>query len=158
MRKDKITIYCDGACSGNGRQGSRGGWGAVLKYKDRTKHIRGAAPNTTNQQMEITACIKALEQIRLRHIDVEIFSDSAYLVNCMRQGWYRRWRRNGWTNSRREPVANKDLWIRLLELLDTFQAQVSFRKVKGHAGIALNEIADKLARQAIEESGAGHGN
>lgn len=146
---DVVTIYCDGACSGNQFKGNRGGWGAVLSYKDTVKEIRGGEWNTSNQRMELTACIEALERLKGKGRKVTVFSDSAYLVNGMNQRWYDRWRRNGWLNYRKKPVENRDLWERLLAL--NAKHDVTFTKVVGHTGIRLNERADELARQAIGE-------
>lgn len=99
--------------------------------------------------MELTACIRALEEIKAGDFEIEVYTDSAYLVNCMHQKWYERWQRNGWKNAKKEPVENQDLWMRLLELLG--RHRVRFHKVKGHSGIALNELADSLARRGISE-------
>jgi ribonuclease HI len=144
---DKILIYCDGACSGNQFNDNVGGWGAILKYGNRGKKIFGGEKNTTNQRMELTACIKALEQLKSKNIDVEIYSDSAYLVDCMNDKWYEKWRSNGWRNSKKQPVENKDLWQKLLFLIE--QYKVSFHKVDAHSGVHLNEIADELAQLGI---------
>ena len=151
VKKEKIIIYCDGGCSGNQYDHNKGGWGAVLKYKDRVKEIYGGEKNTTNQKMELTAAIRALEEIKSNGIEIEVHSDSAYLVNCMTQRWHAKWQRNGWINSKKEPVANKELWMRLLEL--TKKYKVHFHKVAGHSGVELNELADQLANKGIEELG-----
>lgn len=145
----RITIYCDGACSGNQSAENIGGWGALLKYRDKVREIHGGERNTTNQRMELTACIKALESIKSKDIPIEVFSDSAYLINCMQEKWYVTWQKNGWKNAKKRPVENKDLWQRLLELLA--RHRVSFHKVAGHSGITLNERADQLAQRAIRE-------
>jgi ribonuclease HI len=147
MPKDKIVIYCDGACSGNQFRGNRGGWGAVLRYQDKVKEIWGGENNTTNQRMELTACIKALEQVKDPGVEVEIYSDSAYLVNCINQKWYENWQKNGWKNYKKQPVENKDLWLKLLSLLSNHK--ITFHKVKGHSLSSLNALADKLARKGI---------
>ena len=144
-----ITIYCDGACSGNQSSKNLGGWGAVLKYNDRVKEMCGGERNTSNQRMELTACIRALESIKATHIPLDIYSDSAYLVNCMRERWYVKWRKNGWKNAKKQPVENRDLWEHLLGLLE--RHTVRFHKVAGHAGVAMNEKADRLAQQGIQE-------
>ncbi len=151
MKREKIIIYCDGGCSGNQFADNRGGWGAVLKFKDKTKEIHGGERNTSNQKMELTACIKALEEIKSNNLEIEIYSDSAYLVNCMKQKWYEKWQRNGWRNAKKEPVANKELWMKLLDLKEKYQ--IHFYKVAGHSGIELNELADQLANKGIEELG-----
>lgn len=149
MKEDSIVVYCDGACSGNQSANNVGGWGVVLKYKQHLKELSGGERNTSNQRMELTACIKALEAITAKEKPVEIYSDSAYLVNCMHQRWYDRWQKNGWKNARKQPVENRDLWQRLLDLLDG--RKVRFHKVEGHAGVALNERADELAQSGIQE-------
>ena len=146
---DRVTIYCDGACSGNQFKGNRGGWGAVLSCRGAVKEIHGGERNTSNQRMELTACIEALERLKGKGIPVDVFSDSAYMVNGMRQKWYVRWEQNGWLNYQRKPVENRDLWERLLALARTHE--VTFYKVTGHSGVDLNERADELARMGISE-------
>ncbi|MDE3057161.1 MAG: ribonuclease HI [Bacteroidota bacterium] len=148
-KPDHIIIYCDGACSGNQFGTNRGGWGAVLLFQGQRKEIFGGEKNTTNQRMELTACIRALESLKRTDLPVIIHSDSAYLVNCMQQKWYEKWERNGWKNVKKQPVENRDLWERLLQLVSKYQ--ISFRKVEGHVGIELNERADRLARRAAEK-------
>lgn len=150
MKNEKIIIYTDGACSDNQNRFNKGGWGAVLSYKDKIKKIHGGAVNTTNNRMELTACIKALEALKVENAGVEIHSDSAYIVNCFRQHWYEKWRKNGWKTASKQPVENQDLWIQLLELVE--KHRVEFHKVKGHAGIKYNELADRLANQGIQEA------
>ena len=147
--RDRIVIYCDGACSGNQSATNVGGWGAVLRYKDKVKEIFGGERNTSNQRMELTACIKALEAVTSNHIPVDIYSDSAYLINCMRDKWYVTWQKNGWKNAKKQPVENQDLWKQLLAELA--KRTVRFQKVAGHAGVALNERADQLARTGIQK-------
>jgi ribonuclease HI len=146
---DKVIIYCDGACSGNQHKNNTGGWGALLIFKNKEKEIFGGEKNTTNQRMELTACIKALEQLKNNRYPVEIYSDSAYLVNCINQAWYKKWEKNGWKNSNKKPVENKDLWETLLELLDNYNPK--FIKVEGHSGVVQNERVDKLARLGMKE-------
>lgn len=146
---DTIIIYCDGACSGNQFSDNKGGWGAVMKYKNAVKELYGGERHTTNQRMELTACIRALEQLKANNLPVAIYSDSAYLINCMHQEWHKKWKKNGWKNAQKKPVENKDLWQRLLDLLE--QYDVHFHKVAGHQGVELNEQADSLARQGIDE-------
>ena len=146
---EKVIIYCDGACSGNQFKGNKGGWGALLVAGDVVKEIRGGERNTSNQRMELLACIEALRKLNRDGLDVEVYSDSAYLVNCMNQKWYERWQINGWKNARKQPVENKDLWLKLLDLLR--KRKVTFHKVKGHSTSALNELADNLAQRGIKE-------
>ena len=145
--KESVIIYCDGACSGNQFNYNKGGWGAVLLFKDRKKEINGGDVNTSNQRMELTACIMALKSVKSNAYPVKVYSDSAYLINCMQQKWYEKWQMNGWKNSKKEPVENKDLWEELIKLLGNFD--ISFHKVKGHAGEELNERADLLARMGM---------
>ena len=152
-RQDKITIFCDGACSGNQFGENVGGWGAILIYKAMSKELYGGQKNTTNQRMEITACIKALQQLKRKDLPVEIRSDSAYLVNCMRAKWYEQWQRNGWKTSNGTPVKNKDLWLALAEASQ--RHTIDWHWVKGHAGHPENERCDELARSAIREQAAG---
>jgi ribonuclease HI len=145
---DRIVIYCDGACSNNQQLQNRGGWGAILQYKGKDREISGAERNTTNNRMEILACIKALEAVKNRSLTVDVFTDSAYLANCLLQKWYLRWQKNGWQTAAKKPVENKDLWLRLLALKDKF-ARITFHKVAGHSNVTLNERADQLAKEAI---------
>lgn len=139
----EVIIYTDGACSGNP---GPGGWGAVLLYGNHRKELSGAVPETTNQRMELTAAIEALKALK-EPCRVKLYSDSAYLVNAFRQGWIRRWQKNGWRTIKKEPVENQDLWRELLEL--TARHQVEWLKVAGHSDNAENNRCDALARQAI---------
>lgn len=141
-----IHIYTDGACSGNP---GPGGWGAVLMHGERVKEIYGGEHNTTNQRMEIKAVIEALKALKVSDWDIVVYSDSAYVVNAFQQHWIDNWKKNGWRNSKKEDVANQDLWRELLQL--TGQNKVRLEKVKGHAGDEWNERCDQLARQGIKE-------
>jgi ribonuclease HI len=149
---DKIVIYCDGACSNNQQAHNRGGWGAILQYKGKDREISGAEKNTTNNRMELLACIKSLEAIKNPSLPVTVFTDSAYLLNCLVQKWYLRWQKNGWLTAKKKPVENKDLWLRLLALKDRFP-HITFHKVAAHSNVALNERADELAKEAIKKMG-----
>lgn len=140
-----IEIYTDGACSGNP---GPGGWGAVLLYGDNKKEISGYEPNTTNNRMELLAIIKGLEALKVTGWNVTIYSDSAYAVNAFNNNWIENWQRNGWKNSKKEDVANRDLWQRLLELMRL--NNVKLVKVKGHAGDKWNERCDELATNEIK--------
>lgn len=139
----EVIIYTDGACSGNP---GPGGWAAILSYQDAVKEISGGDKHTTNQRMELQAVCEALECLKTA-CAVRLHSDSAYVVNCIRQRWYASWQKNGWKNSKGDPVQNRDLWERLLQAMGPHQ--VEFEKVKGHAGVELNERCDELARQAV---------
>lgn len=147
--KNKIIIYCDGACSGNQFKNNVGGWGAVLIFNDSRKEIFGSAKNTTNQRMELIACIESLKTIKENKFPIIIFSDSAYLINCINNKWYLAWKKNNWKNSKKQPVENQDLWKTLFKLIEN--SEIEFKKVKGHNGIIENERADELARNAIKK-------
>lgn len=142
----EMTIYTDGACSGNP---GPGGWGAVMLYKEQRREIRGSAENTTNQRMELQAVIEALKNLKVNDWIVNVYSDSAYVVNAFHQNWLSNWEKNGWKNSRKEAVANQDLWKELLSLSQ--KNELRMHKVKGHSGDELNDRCDELARQAIQE-------
>jgi ribonuclease HI len=150
MNREKIVIYCDGACSNNQQRINRGGWGAVLRYGPKLRELSGAEADTTNNRMELTACIRALQALSRRDLPVEVHTDSAYLSNAINQRWIDRWRRNGWKTAAKQPVENRDLWEELIALLAVFR-EVKFLKVKGHSDVPDNERADELARQAAEE-------
>lgn len=139
-----VTIYTDGACSGNP---GPGGWGTVLIYKDAIKEISGGNLNTTNNIMEITAVIEGLKLLK-EPCNVKIYSDSAYVVNAFNQHWIESWIKNNWQNSKKQPVKNKEFWLKLLNL--TTIHNVQFLKVKGHSNNRLNNKCDELARQAIK--------
>jgi ribonuclease HI len=144
-----LVIYTDGACSGNP---GPGGWAWAVAPTGEPNRSGGEA-RTTNQRMEIHAVLDALDAHRAVADDhggpmpIEIVSDSTYVVNCFRDGWWVRWERNGWRNSKREPVANVDLWQPLIALVKA--TDVSFRWVKGHSGDPMNDLVDRLAVAAI---------
>ncbi len=142
---DTVTIYTDGACSGNP---GPGGWGCVLLYKGYRKEASGAEPDTTNNRMELTAAIEALRLLK-RVCLVELYTDSAYLCNAFEQHWLDSWQRNNWKTSGKKDVENKDLWEILLALCTT--QHVRFHKVKGHADNPENNRCDFLAREAIKK-------
>ncbi|WP_255256039.1 ribonuclease HI [Priestia megaterium] len=146
---NKIIIFCDGGVRGNGKESNIGGYGAVLQYGEYTKEIFEGVRNTTNNRMEIQAAISALKELKRFDIPVEINTDSAYLCNCINNRWYVRWMNNGWVTSARKPVENRDLWIELIELMNKFSF-IGFKKVKGHSGNELNELADQLANRAMD--------
>lgn len=147
---EKIIIYTDGACSGNQNKKNIGGYGAILVYKGHKKEVYGGEKNTTNNKMELKAPIEALKLIKRTDIPVEIYTDSAYLYNCMTQKWYKKWRKNNWLNSKKKPVENKTLWEELLNEVEKYK-NIKFYKVKGHSGIELNEKADELANKGMNE-------
>jgi ribonuclease HI len=146
---ENIIIYCDGGCRGNQNAENIGGWGVVFKYKDKVKELYAGERNTTNNIMELTAAIKALESIKTTHIPIQMHIDSAYVINGMNE-WIQGWIKKGWKKSNKKPVENKELWVKLNELRNK-QSSVEFIKVKGHDGVELNELADTLANKAMDE-------
>jgi ribonuclease HI len=146
LNNQYIHIYCDGASLVH--KGKVGGWSAVILYNEAITEIHGAEDNTTNNKMELKACIKALEEIKTTEIPIKIYSDSAYVIDGMNE-WRFNWQVNGWKSNKRK-VKNRDLWESLIELSEK-QDDIEFVKVKGHAGVKWNERADELATNAIEE-------
>jgi|SRR5215211_3591583 len=151
LPEQEAHVYTDGASSGSR---GPGGYGAVIRWKGKTEEISGGEQYTTNLRMEITAACVALETMDEGYT-VTVYSDASYLVNCMRRGWYKQWQKNGWLNHRKEPVANRDLWERLLEATWRHE-EVRWRKVKGHSksvGVHKmgNDRADELAVSAKKE-------
>ena len=141
---NEVTIYTDGACSGNP---GKGGWGAILINAKETKYMSGSKQLTTNNQMELTATIEALKAI-LKPSNIALYTDSQYVKNGI-TSWIFNWKKNGWKTANKKPVANKDLWIELEKYVD-FNS-VSWFWVKGHSGDHYNEIADELAVKAMNE-------
>ncbi len=142
----KVTLYTDGACSGNP---GAGGWGCVLLYGEHRLELSGGETETTNNRMELLAVISGLERLKYS-CEVEVFSDSAYVVNAFSEGWVEAWERSGWKKADRKPVLNDDLWKRLLN--EVRRHKVTFRKVKGHADDELNNRCDALARAAVPKT------
>lgn len=140
----EVEIFTDGACRGNP---GPGGWGALLRYKGKTRELYGAERNTTNNRMELMAAIKALETLK-RSCNVVLTTDSQYVRNGITQ-WLANWKRRGWKTANKKPVKNEDLWKRLDEA--TTRHDIKWHWVRGHAGHVENEIADQLANKAIDE-------
>jgi ribonuclease HI len=140
----QVTIYTDGACLGNP---GPGGYGVVLRYGDHRKELSGGYRLTTNNRMELTAAIEGLAALKTPCV-VELFSDSAYVVNGIEKGWARRWRANGWYRPNKQLAENRDLWGKLLKLCE--RQRVRFQWIKGHAGHAENERCDQLAFEAAQ--------
>ncbi|HZK75750.1 MAG TPA: ribonuclease HI [Candidatus Kapabacteria bacterium] len=146
MRKPHVTIYTDGACSGNP---GPGGYGAILiDASGRRRELSGGFRNTTNNRMELLAVISALEALK-RPCDVTLVSDSEYVINAITKGWLASWQRKGWRKADKKPVMNIDLWQRLLPKLK--EHNIEFRWTKGHAGNPENERCDELAVAASGE-------
>lgn len=135
----KIEIFTDGACSGNP---GPGGYGVILKYKDNVKELWGGEPDTTNNRMELTAVITGLKALK-EPCEVDLYSDSKYIIDAVTKGWAVKWKENNWIKSDKKKALNSDLWEQLLELLKIHK--VNFFWVKGHAGHAENERCDQLA-------------
>ena len=142
---EKVIIYTDGACSGNP---GPGGWGAILMYKDIKKEISGGKKNTTNNIMELTAALEGLKLLKFS-CEVDLYSDSAYLVNGFSKGWIYNWQKNNWKTANKEPVKNKEIWEEIYNL--TQKHEVKFIKVKGHSDNEFNNRCDELARNAIKK-------
>ena len=140
----RVTIYTDGACSGNP---GPGGWGAVLFYGDHRKELYGGETPTTNNRMELMAAISALEMLK-RACHIDLHTDSQYVKNGI-TSWIHGWKKNGWRTADKKPVKNDDLWKRLDAAIA--RHEVEWHWIKGHAGHEHNERADELARQAIAE-------
>lgn len=134
-----ITIYTDGACSGNP---GPGGWGAILRYKETEKELSGGAADTTNNRMELTAVIEALALLKESCV-VELYSDSKYVIDGLSKGWAKGWQKRGWIKSDKKPALNPDLWERLLALTD--RHEMHYHWVKGHAENEKNNRCDQMA-------------
>jgi ribonuclease HI len=140
----KYKIYTDGACTGNP---GPGGWGAVIfDQDDKQRNISGSEKNTTNNRMELLAAIMSLKKIK-SNSEVIIFTDSTYVKNGITE-WMKNWKKNGWKNSNKKPVKNKDLWVKLDKLCEA--NSVSWKWVKGHSTNEFNNLADELATKAIK--------
>ena len=142
---EEITLYTDGACSGNP---GPGGWGSILILGENRKEISGGSKDTTNNIMELTAVIEGLKMLK-RPCKVQVYSDSAYVVNGFNQKWIYGWMKKNWKNASGEPVKNKELWQELYNL--TQKHKVEFIKVKGHANNEFNNRCDEMARDAISK-------
>ena len=138
-----VTIYTDGACSGNP---GPGGWGAILEYQGKERELHGGEANTTNNRMELTGVIAALEALNEPCV-VELYSDYKYVMDGLSKGWAASWRRNGWKKKDKKPALNPDLWERLLQLTERHTVRCHW--IKGHAENEKNERCDRMA---VEES------
>jgi ribonuclease HI len=142
---DPVVVYTDGACSGNP---GPGGWGWAVAPSGEPWGSGGELL-TTNQRMELMAALEALRSLGVGSEAgaVTVVSDSTYVVNCFRDGWWKKWQRNGWKNSKKEPVANVDIWEPLVEIVQS--GDVTFQWVKGHSGDVMNDLVDRLAVEAV---------
>lgn len=147
-----INIYTDGACSGNQHQENIGGWGAILESGTHQKELHGGELNTTNNRMEMTALLRALQALKKDGLTINVFSDSSYLTNCFREKWYENWYRNHWKTAKKTDVENKDLWEALISYIHLHTIQ--FYRVKGHVNISHpNTKIDSLYQKFIEWNG-----
>jgi len=135
----KVILFSDGACSGNP---GPGGWGCILRYGAHEREMSGGAPDTTNNRMELTAVIEGLSALK-ESCEIEVVSDSKYVVDAIEKGWAKSWKRNGWKKSDKKPALNVDLWEKLLSLLE--EHKVTFKWIRGHSGHPENERCDELA-------------
>ncbi len=142
---DLVEIYTDGACSGNP---GPGGWAAILLSRGHEKIISGGDESATNNRMEMTAAIEALNRLK-KPCQVRLYSDSAYLVSAFNQGWLENWQRNGWKNAAGDPVSNLDLWQKLLSAAKPHQ--IEWIKIKGHSDNENNNRCDRLAVAEIKK-------
>ena len=145
INRDIVEIYTDGACSGNP---GPGGWGAILRWSDREREIKGGETNTTNSRMELMAAIRALEEFK-QPADINIYTDSTYVQKGITE-WIHSWKKRGWKTASRKPVKNADLWRRLDDAI--LPHKVNWHWVKGHSGDVGNERADELAHKAINQN------
>lgn len=143
-----IEIFTDGACSNNQDKENSGGYGAVLLYEGIEKRISAGEKNTSNNRMELMAVIEALKKLKRKDISIRLYSDSAYIVNCINEKWYVNWRKNGWKTSAKEPVLNKELWGELLTLYESFK-EIRIIKIKGHINYN-NESSLKAAYSKLK--------
>ena len=145
----RLEIYTDGGCRGNQVDVNVGGWGALLIWGEHRLELKGGEPNTTNNKMELTGAIEALRAVKNTDVPVDVYVDSAYVLNGITQ-WIYGWIKKDWKNSKKEPVANKELWLELYAQKKRF-SDISFHKVKGHSTNDGNNKADELANLAMDE-------
>lgn len=143
-----IEVYTDGGSRGNGSDDCISAWAYQLRFQNHYKEDSGACRGATNNQMEMTAIIKALEAIKDKSLPIRLYSDSAYCINGI-TSWIKNWKKNGWKNSNKKPVENKELWIRMDQLVSECK-DIEFIKVKGHADVVGNIHVDKLVNEAMD--------
>jgi ribonuclease HI len=142
----RVTLYTDGACSGNP---GPGGWGYVLIFGEHRREMSGYEPTTTNNRMELTAAIEGLSALK-EPCEVDLYTDSSYMANGYLKDWIRSWQKRGWLKTDKNPVENQDLWKKLIEQTD--RHRVRWNLVKGHADNVENNLCDKLATGAIKQN------
>lgn len=146
--KDVMSIYCDGGCRGNGRKDGVGGYGVVIDYKNRREEHYGFEVGTTNNRMELIACIESLKYARDKKVPVVVTTDSKYVVEGLNT-WRHDWEKRGWMSKRKEPIKNKELWVTLIELVDSFE-HIEINHCYGHSTTEGNNRADELANKAMD--------
>lgn len=149
MFKQVIELWTDGGCRGNGKNSNIGAWGCYMVYKNHSKSICGGKKNTTNNEMELTGCIEGLKAIKNKNIPIIVYLDSNYVKRGITE-WYEGWIKRDWKNASKNPVANKELWIELIELKSQFK-DIKFVKVKGHSDNYGNIQADKLCNEYMNK-------
>ena len=142
-----VTLYTDGACSGNP---GPGGWGAILEYMGIEKELSGGEDNTTNNRMELTAVIRGLQALKEPCV-VELYSDSKYVIDALEKGWAWGWKKRGWIKSDKKPALNPDLWAPLLA--ESEKHEITYHWLKGHAGHPENERCDRMAVEQSKKHG-----
>lgn len=142
-----IAVYTDGACSGNP---GPGGWGTIIINQNIEKEFSGFEPNTTNNRMELTAVIRGLSSLESQQGTVIVYTDSQYIVNAINQHWLDNWQTKGWVNASKKPVANRDLWEKIIKLNEQYKP--TYVWVKGHSSNEYNNRCDTLAVQAIQDN------
>ena len=146
---DRIEMYCDGGCRGNQSDKNIGAWGVYIEYRDVIKKYSDGERNTTNNIMELKACIEGMKNIKIKTIPVTVYLDSAYVLNGI-TSWITGWKKNGWRSSNKKPVKNRELWMELDKLKSEF-TDIKFVKVKGHSDNQGNIEADLLCNLKMDE-------
>ncbi|GAA0102428.1 ribonuclease HI [Paraclostridium bifermentans] len=146
---DRIEMYCDGGCRGNQSDKNIGAWGVYIEYKDVIKKYSDGERNTTNNIMELKACIEGMKNIKIKTVPVTVYLDSAYVLNGI-TSWIAGWKKNGWRSSNKKPVKNRELWVELDKLKSEF-TDIKFVKVKGHSDNQGNIEADLLCNLKMDE-------
>ncbi len=137
-----VNIYSDGACSGNQNDINIGGWGTILEMGEHTKELYDGDKNTTNNKMELTALLEGLKCLKRYNLKLNIYSDSAYVINGLTQKWYVNWEKNGWKTSQKKPVENKELWEQIISIIKKID-NISYFHIKGHLDINNSKEVDK---------------
>ena len=146
---EAIKIYTDGGCRGNQSDNNKGAWGVYMEYGNLTKELSGGAINTTNNIMELTGCIEGLKAVKNKSLPVEVYLDSAYVLNGI-TSWIENWKKKGWKTANKKPVLNKALWMELDALKSQFP-NIKFIKVKGHSDNPGNNRADALCNEMMDK-------